>query len=87
MQSDAALAEPGAEGHQVQDRGAGEPVEADDFQRVARAQQLEGQAELGVGRLRAARGVGADVVAVDAGPRRRVDLITQAVGEVQPASR
>jgi hypothetical protein len=54
VQADVALAQLGAEGHQVQD-GAGEPVEPDDLQRVPLAQQLHDEAELRAGRLRAAR--------------------------------
>ncbi|MFJ1549244.1 hypothetical protein [Streptomyces sp. NPDC088246] len=44
MQPDAALAQLGAEGHQVQ-HGAGEPVESGDLQCAALAQQLEDEFE------------------------------------------
>jgi hypothetical protein len=68
VQPDAALAQVGAERHQVQHR-AGEPVEPGDLQRVALAQQLEHEVELRPGRLRAACTVDVDVVAVDARPQ------------------
>jgi hypothetical protein len=68
VQPDAALAQVGAEGHQVQ-YGAGESVEPGDLQRAALAQQLQDEVELRAGCLRAARGVDVDVVAVDAGPQ------------------
>ncbi|GAA4936956.1 hypothetical protein GCM10023237_69270 [Streptomyces coeruleoprunus] len=68
VQPDAALAQFSAEGHQMQ-HGAGEPVEPGDLQCVALAQQSEDEIELRAGRLRAARGVDVDVLAVGTGPK------------------
>jgi len=71
---DAALAQLGAEGHQVQ-HGAAEPVQAGDLERVAGAEQLEDQVELWPAGLGAAGGIEVDVVPRDAGPQQGVDLV------------
>jgi len=73
VQADPALAQVGAEGHQVQDR-AREPVEPGDLHGAA-AQELHDQVELGAGGFGAAGGVDVDVVPVDAGPQKSVDLV------------
>ena len=60
VQADAAIAQLGAEGHEVQDRTA-ETVEAGDLQRVALAQHAQDNIELWAAGLRAAGVVDVDV--------------------------
>ncbi len=74
VQSDAALAQVGAQGHQVQD-GAGESVEPGDLQRVAGPQQLQHEVELRPGCLRATRGVDVDIAPLHPVLQERVDLM------------
>jgi hypothetical protein len=68
VQADAAFAQLGAEGHEVQDRSA-EAVQARDLQRVAVAQQSQDRVELRSAGLRAAGVV--DVESSSATPARR----------------
>ena len=60
LQPDAALAQFGAEGHQVQHR-AGQPVQPRDDQHIALAQDLQHQVQLRPGGLRTGGGVDVDV--------------------------
>jgi hypothetical protein len=74
VQADAAFAQLGAEGDEVQDRSA-EAVQSRDFQRVAVAQEPQDVVELRAAGLGAAGVVDVDVVIGDAGAAQRVDLV------------
>lgn len=74
VQADAALAQLGAEGDEVQD-GAGEPVQAGDDEGVAGAQKLQDEVEVRAGGFRPGGGVGVDVALGDAGAQQGVDLV------------
>lgn len=74
MESDAAVAEFGAEVDQVH-QGPAEPVEPGGLEGVALAEQLHHEVELRPGYLGAAGDVDMDVAVLDAGAAERVDLM------------